>query len=105
MSVDVDVDVDVDADVSPGGGGGVAPGECIVPANTDRPSAMLRIATAHVRRNGFTLGLLLEVGYKIFCIRKIMQSLLYRTLEHNNFSCKSASERVRFAGSCSFRSI
>jgi hypothetical protein len=49
--------LDVDVCVSLGGGGGdVLPGEEIVPANAETPSAMLNTATAHVWRKLFTLG-------------------------------------------------
>ena len=81
MSVDADVDVDVVVDPL-GGGGGTAPGECIVPANTEIASAMLRIATADVRHKVFTMGLLQKERYKIFCISAIMQGYLYGTLDH-----------------------
>ena len=51
------MEVDIDVDVSLGGGGGggdTTPGECIVPANAGTASVMLRLTTAHVRRNLFT---------------------------------------------------
>jgi hypothetical protein len=37
-----------------GGGGDATPGESIVPANAEAASAIVRIDTAHIRRNFFT---------------------------------------------------
>lgn len=60
--------VEVDDDVMLGGGGGDAtPGESIVPANAERASAIVRIATAHSRRTLLTFLYLPEI-YKNFCI-------------------------------------
>ena len=50
----IEVDIAVDVSLGGGGGGDTTPGECIVPANAGTASVMLRLTTAHVRRNLFT---------------------------------------------------
>lgn len=53
--------VDVDVSSLGGGGGSTAPGECIVPANTEIVSVKLRAATAPIRRKLRTFVALLRV--------------------------------------------
>ena len=49
----VEIVVEVDVASLGGGGGSAAPGECMIPANAETASVILRATTAPVRRNVF----------------------------------------------------
>ena len=76
------------------GRGSGAPGVSTCPANAEKASVKLRIIAALTRRKVFTLGGLLREMKDFFI-----------NVDEREFSCKSASDLVRFTGGSFFLAL